>query len=143
MDRLLQGQVCFRRHDLSHSSHYQQPIQRSTPFSYLQTFPSPTQNLSFKMYRRTSPPQRLLSYNADSTPTLHSLSLFLPANELTFLIGSSGSGKSTVAQLLLGFQSPQPGNGHVTIDEQDLRFLDDAWIRENIMFIGQGIGASL
>jgi ABC-type multidrug transport system fused ATPase/permease subunit len=34
--------------------------------------------------------------------------LFLPANELTFLVGSSGSGKSTVAQLLLGFQSPQP-----------------------------------
>ena len=40
-----------------------------------------------------------LAYNPDSTtssPTLDSLSLFLPANELTFLIGSSGSGKSTV-----------------------------------------------
>jgi ATP-binding cassette, subfamily B (MDR/TAP), member 1 len=83
------------------------------------------------------------SYNPDSTPTLHSLSLFLPANELTFLIGSPVpvNPPSPIAQLLLGFQSPQPGNGHVTIDEQDLRFLDDAWIRENVMLIGQGIGA--
>lgn len=81
------------------------------------------------------------SYSPHST-TLSNLSLFLPANDLTFLVGSSGSGKSTVAQLLLGFQSPLPGNGHVTIDDQDLRFLDDAWLRENIMLIGQPIGDS-
>jgi ATP-binding cassette subfamily B (MDR/TAP) protein 1 len=113
--------------------------------------PSPTSKRS-RTLRKISPARCIgelavhnvtFSYNSnsDSPPTLSSLSLFLPANELTFLIGSSGSGKSTVAQLLLGFQSPQPGNGHVTIDEQDLRFLDESWIRENVMLIGQGIGA--
>jgi energy-coupling factor transporter ATP-binding protein EcfA2 len=94
------------------------------------------------MYRRTSLAQRHFCLQSSSSPpTLDSLSLFLPANELTFLIDSSGSGKSTVAQLPLGFHSPLPGSGHITIDEQDLRFLDDSWIREKVMLIGQGIGA--
>jgi hypothetical protein len=34
----------------------------------------------------------------------------------------------------------QPGNGHLTIKEQDLRFFDQSWIRENVMLIGQGVG---
>jgi energy-coupling factor transporter ATP-binding protein EcfA2 len=94
------------------------------------------------MSRRTSLAQRHFCLQSSSSPpTLDSLSLFLPANELTFLISSSGSGKSTVAQLPLGFQSPLPGSGHFIIDEQDLRFLDDSWIREKVMLIRQGIGA--
>lgn len=117
--------------------------------------PSPTAKRS-RALRKISPSRCIgelalhdvtFSYNPhpDATSpaesTLTNLSLFLPANELTFLVGSSGSGKSTVAQLLLGFQSLQPGDGHITIDEQDLRFLDENWIRENVMLIGQGIGA--
>jgi ATP-binding cassette subfamily B (MDR/TAP) protein 1 len=48
---------------------------------------------------------------------------------------------STLSLFLQENESPQPGNGHVTIDEQDLKFLDESWIRENVMLIGQGIGA--
>lgn len=109
--------------------------------------PSPTSKRT-RTLRKISPSRCIgelalhdVSFSYSDSQTLSSLSLFLPANELTFLIGSSGSGKSTVAQLLLGFQSPQPGNGHVTIDEQDLRFLDESWLRENVMLLGQGIGA--
>ena len=51
------------------------------------------------MYSKLACNAQCLAYNPDSmtsSPTLDSLSLFLPANELTFLIGSSSSGKSTV-----------------------------------------------
>ena len=64
------------------------------------------------------------AYNSNSTTSSPMID-FLPANELTFPIGPSDSGKS-IAQFLLSFQSPPPGNDHVTIDKQDLRFLDDS-----------------
>ena len=49
-----------------------------------------------------------VSFAYPSRPTLSVLknvSLFLPANETTFIVGSSGSGKSTIAQLLLRMYS--------------------------------------
>jgi ATP-binding cassette subfamily B (MDR/TAP) protein 1 len=62
-----------------------------------------------------------------TVPVLSDVSLFLPANETTFIVGSSGSGKSTVAQLLLRMYEPQSGT--ISLDEQDVRFLDEAWMR--------------
>jgi len=73
-----------------------------------------------------------------SEPVLSDVSLFLPAHELTFIVGSSGSGKSTVAQLLLGMYETK--HGQVTIDEQDIRFLEETWVRENVMGVGQAVG---
>jgi ATP-binding cassette subfamily B (MDR/TAP) protein 1 len=43
-------------------------------------------------------------------PVLSNVSIFLPANEITFIVGSSGSRKSAVAQLLLRIYSPQVGH---------------------------------
>ena len=68
-------------------------------------------------------------------PVLSNVSIFLPANEVTFIVGSSGSGKSTVAQLLLRMYNPQVG--HITIDEQDVRFLDDGWIKAHVAGVCQ------
>jgi ATP-binding cassette subfamily B (MDR/TAP) protein 1 len=48
-----------------------------------------------------------------SIPVLNDISLSLPAHELTFIVGSSGSGKSTIAQLLLGMYRPQSGEIHL------------------------------
>ncbi|KIM36272.1 hypothetical protein M413DRAFT_319602 [Hebeloma cylindrosporum] len=68
-------------------------------------------------------------------PVLSDVSLFLPANETTFIVGSSGSGKSTVAQLLLRIYEPQKGT--ISLDEQDVRFLDEEWMRTNVAGVGQ------
>ncbi|CAA7263408.1 unnamed protein product [Cyclocybe aegerita] len=68
-------------------------------------------------------------------PVLTDVSLFLPANETTFVVGSSGSGKSTIAQLLLRMYEPQQGS--VCLDEQDVRFLDEMWVRKHIAGVGQ------
>ncbi|KAF8802026.1 P-loop containing nucleoside triphosphate hydrolase protein [Phlegmacium glaucopus] len=68
-------------------------------------------------------------------PVLKDVSLFLPANEMTFIVGSSGSGKSTIAQLLLRMYEPQ--EGAVTLDERDVRFLDEEWMRGHVAGVGQ------
>lgn len=81
---------------------------------------------------------------------LHNINFKAPAGSVTALVGSSGSGKSTIAGLSATFLTPQ--SGKVTIDNQDLsqvklssyrqylgvvlqdEFLFEGTIRENIMF---------
>lgn len=89
------------------------------------------------------------SYEEDKE-VLHNISFKAPAGSVTALVGSSGSGKSTIASLSATFLNPK--SGKVTIDNQDLskvklssyrqylgvvlqdEFLFEGTIRENIMF---------
>ncbi len=81
---------------------------------------------------------------------LHNVSFKAPKGSVTALVGSSGSGKSTIASLAASFQNPE--SGLVTIDGVDLSkvnldsfrkhlgvvlqddFLYEGTIRENILF---------
>ncbi|KAF9495161.1 P-loop containing nucleoside triphosphate hydrolase protein [Pleurotus eryngii] len=69
-------------------------------------------------------------------PVLKNVSLFLPAGETTFVVGGSGSGKSTVAALLLGLY--KTSQGQVLMDEQEVTFLDNKWMRSHVMGVSQG-----
>ena len=88
-------------------------------------------------------------YEAD-TPVLQGVSFDAPAGTTTALVGSSGSGKSTILSLVLNFI--QPNRGTVSVDGADLQtiklrdyrrhlgvvlqdnFLFDGTILENIRF---------
>jgi ATP-binding cassette subfamily B protein len=56
---------------------------------------------------------------SENEPFIRDLSLSIPVGKYVAFVGSSGSGKSTIIQLLLRFYDPQ--NGSIVIDEQDLR----------------------
>lgn len=73
-----------------------------------------------------------------STPILKNISIYLPAHETTFIVGSSGSGKSTIAALLMRMYDPQ--DGVVMLDDQDVRFLDENWVRGHVGGVSQGFG---
>jgi ATP-binding cassette subfamily B (MDR/TAP) protein 1 len=66
---------------------------------------------------------------------LQDMSLYLPANEMTFIVGGSGSGKSTVAALLLRMYTPT--SGRIEIDDQDIRYLDDTWMKQHVAGVSQ------
>ena len=68
-------------------------------------------------------------------PALFDISLFLSAGETTFIVGSSGSGKSTVAHLRQKLYEPQKGIIH--FDEWDMRTLDENWLRFHVACVGQ------
>jgi subfamily B ATP-binding cassette protein MsbA len=86
----------------------------------------------------------------DNRAVLHNLSFRAKKGEVIALVGSSGSGKSTIAGLASGFLNPT--NGQVKIDGQDLAkvnlrsfrkhlgvvlqddFLYEGTIKENILF---------
>src|SRR5579864_441418 len=83
-------------------------------------------------------------------PVLHGISFVAAPGTVTALVGSSGSGKSTIISLLCAFHTPS--TGRVLVDDIDLAhvdlntfrsqlgvvlqdsFLFDGTIRENIMF---------
>ncbi len=89
------------------------------------------------------------SYEPDK-PVLHGISFEAQPGTVTALVGSSGSGKSTIISLVCGFHDPD--SGQVVIDGVDLStvkldsyrsqlgvvlqesFLFDGTIRENVMF---------
>ena len=47
-----------------------------------------------------------------------------------------GSGKSTIAQMLLRMYHPQ--EGEIQLDDQDIRYIDEAWMRRHISGVRQG-----
>ncbi|KAJ7594062.1 P-loop containing nucleoside triphosphate hydrolase protein [Mycena floridula] len=71
-----------------------------------------------------------------TVPVLEEVSLYLPARETTFIVGGSGSGKSTIAQLLLRMYAPQSGS--IQLDDQDISYLDEQWTREHVAAVSQG-----
>ncbi|THU82839.1 P-loop containing nucleoside triphosphate hydrolase protein, partial [Dendrothele bispora CBS 962.96] len=93
-------------------------------------------------------------------PVLKNVNMFIPAGDLTFIVGGSGSGKSSIASLLGGLyrlDGPAPksqeieeveekeekepvalrNTGSITVDDQEMRFLDEEWIRENMGVVDQ------
>lgn len=69
-------------------------------------------------------------------PVLRDVTLFIPPGETTFVVGGSGSGKSTIAQLLLRLYIPD--GGEITLDDQSFAYLDDDFCREHIAAVQQG-----
>ena len=66
---------------------------------------------------------------------MDSTSLVIPAGKSMALVGSSGSGKSTIIQLLQRFYDPQEGS--VMMDGTDLRSLNLRWVRRHMGLVSQ------
>ncbi len=84
--------------------------------------------------RSTSEMSHLLNPSRQQ-PALKNVDMFFPAGEVTYIVGSSGSGKSTVAALLTRLYTPQ--YGIIELDDQSLHHLDLAWTRSNIFHVSQ------
>ncbi|KAK4705248.1 ATP-binding cassette, subfamily B (MDR/TAP), member 1, partial [Phenoliferia sp. Uapishka_3] len=69
-------------------------------------------------------------------PALLNVDIYLAPCETTFIVGGSGSGKSTVAQLLLGLYRPELGS--IEVDEQGLEWIEEDWLRGHVACVSQG-----
>lgn len=69
-------------------------------------------------------------------PALSNVSLYLAAKETTYIVGGSGSGKSTVGSLLLGLYKAE--EGRVEVDEQGAEWIDEEWLRGHVACVSQG-----
>ena len=70
-------------------------------------------------------------------PALRNISFSIPKGEKVALVGSSGSGKSTMAKLLLKYYEPEQGG--ITIDGVDINECSNASLRNTISYVPQNI----
>ncbi|XP_062191556.1 ABC transporter B family member 1-like [Phragmites australis] len=68
-------------------------------------------------------------------PILRGFSLSVPAGKTIALVGSSGSGKSTVVSLIERFYDPNAGQ--ILLDGHDLKALKLRWVRQQIGLVSQ------
>ncbi|HEX2211253.1 MAG TPA: ABC transporter ATP-binding protein [Longimicrobium sp.] len=64
------------------------------------------------------------AYDAERTNAVDGLTLEIPARRTSAIVGPSGAGKTTVADLVMGLVSPRAGRVEV-----DGRTLDESWLR--------------
>ncbi|KJZ70341.1 hypothetical protein HIM_10270 [Hirsutella minnesotensis 3608] len=82
---------------------------------------------------------RNMRFAYPSRPTvavLHGLDLDVPAGKTTALVGSSGSGKSTIFSILERWY-PFEADSSVTLDGRDIVDLNLQWLRTNIRLVQQ------
>ncbi|KAH9974422.1 P-loop containing nucleoside triphosphate hydrolase protein [Lactifluus volemus] len=85
--------------------------------------------------RKIRPNNHLFVSLAPSFPVLKDVTIYIPPSETTFIVGGSGSGKSTIAQLLLRMYDAQGGT--ISLDDQDVEYLDPTWTRQHIGAVSQ------
>ncbi|EHA28226.1 hypothetical protein ASPNIDRAFT_188758 [Aspergillus niger ATCC 1015] len=77
------------------------------------------------------------SYRPDDQPVLHDVTLSIAAGEMVAICGPSGSGKSSLVQLL--FRLLEPDKGQITIDGLDISSISCQDIRSSLSCISQAV----
>ena len=75
------------------------------------------------------------SYTKDSEPVLEDIHFKVPKGKTTAIVGGTGSGKSTIAKLLLRLNDVT--SGQITLGGQPLQQLTQATIRSKISYVPQ------
>ncbi|MWA02646.1 ATP-binding cassette domain-containing protein [Actinomadura sp. LD22] len=75
------------------------------------------------------------AYSAEAAPVLDDLSLHIPEGTHLAVVGPSGTGKSTLADVLSGLVRPQ--RGRVTLGKVPLQDLDEAQLRAAVALVPQ------
>ena len=79
----------------------------------------------------------MFSYEGQEQPALQGINFKAEAGKVTALVGASGSGKSTILNLLLRFYEPQ--SGQIFIDDLDIQNLRLDSLRKNMALVSQDI----
>jgi len=75
------------------------------------------------------------TYPGDEAPTLHNVTVRIPAGKQVAVMGPSGAGKSTLLYLLMRFYDPE--QGVVRLDGHDLREIQLRKLRDRITLVMQ------
>ncbi|WP_247717843.1 lipid A ABC transporter ATP-binding protein/permease MsbA [Morganella morganii] len=76
-------------------------------------------------------------YQGKETPALKNVSFTIPSGKTVALVGRSGSGKSTIANLITRFYEIE--SGHITIDGNDIRDYTLASLRSQVALVSQNV----
>ena len=77
------------------------------------------------------------SYEDSKKALLENVSFQVKKNETFYITGASGSGKSTLLNIMSGLETEY--GGEILYDASELRSLDDAWLHQNVIMVGQEV----
>jgi len=77
------------------------------------------------------------AYDGDSAPVIQRLNLVIPAGTVCGIVGETGSGKSTLVNLLLRLY--EPGDQQIFIDSVDIKQMDLRALEKATAHVGQDI----
>jgi subfamily B ATP-binding cassette protein MsbA len=77
------------------------------------------------------------SYGEHHNPILKNVSMVFPKGKMTAIVGPTGSGKSTITNLLLRFYETPPGS--IFVDGVDIREFTIRSLRKKMSFVGQDV----
>ncbi len=80
---------------------------------------------------------RQVDFAYDEHPIFKSLNISFPMGQTSAIVGATGSGKSTLIKLLLGFNRPQAGE--LWVNELPLRDIDLTYWRQQIGLVSQQV----
>ncbi|WP_318765110.1 ABC transporter ATP-binding protein [Lactiplantibacillus carotarum] len=75
------------------------------------------------------------TYPGDDQPTLKDVSFTAPAGSMLGIVGATGSGKTTLAQLIARLYDPD--SGHITIGGVDVRQIPEKALRSTVAYVLQ------
>jgi len=108
---------------------------------YEEILEQPDEHLDVRGEERIASPRGRLEFKnvsfsyPDGTPALRNVSFVIEPGTSLALVGASGAGKSTIADLVLRFYDP--GDGAILLDGIDLRRLDVGWLRAQFGVVPQ------
>lgn len=76
-------------------------------------------------------------YNNERNDVLKDINVTINEKEMVAILGTAGSGKSTLINLIMGFYVPS--QGVIKIDNNDMRYINKLALRKNIGYIPQNI----
>ena len=94
----------------------------------LQEIPEPEGMIIHSLSGKIAIQELSFHYHLEHLPVLEKISLHANEGEFVAITGATGSGKSTLFRLLLGFETPT--KGHIYYDDQNLNKLNIRSIRE-------------
>ena len=113
-------------------SHYQDVVTNQPAFGFVRATIATAERARERIFGGTVPrlssaiSLRDVSFSYGNGDVLDGVSMTLPAGAFTAIVGSSGVGKTTIADLIIGLIRPQ--RGEVWIDELPMRDIDvHAW----------------
>ncbi|MBR2287352.1 MAG: ABC transporter ATP-binding protein [Clostridia bacterium] len=77
------------------------------------------------------------AYDGSEEKVIDDITFTAPAGKVTGILGSTGSGKSTLMYLLCRLYDLEEGNGKITVGGVDLADMDRAWVREHVGIVLQ------
>lgn len=78
-----------------------------------------------------------VSFSFDTSKVLDDVSFTVPAGSTLGILGSTGSGKSTIAQLLDRLYELPEGSGRITVGNVDIADIERGWLRQHIGLVMQ------